>query len=195
MGRKDSDLVIAIKKGDEKAFEKLFFKYYEMLCRFAFRYVGSMDIAEEFVQEVFAKVWEIRNELSSSVNIRSYLYKATKNQALDYLKHEDVIQRYEQEVELRLYDDVYEIEEKFSSKEHFVQVAQNAIEELPDHTRHIYKMSRNDGLTYREIANVLDISIKTVESHISKALRILRDRLGQFMPLVLLVCLLSGYLF
>lgn len=195
MNRKDSDLVIAIIEDEEKAFEKLFFKYYEALCRFAFRYVGSMDIAEEFVQEVFAKIWEIRKELTPSVNIRSYLYTATKNQALDYLKHEDVIQKYEQEVELRLYDEVYEMEEKFSSKEHFIQAAQNAIEELPDHTRHIYKMSRNDGLTYREIASVLDISIKTVESHISKALRILRDRLVQYMPSLFITYILSCYWF
>src|SRR5699024_2636598 len=95
----NQQLVTAIRSGDEQAFERLFFTYYEELCRFSCRYVHSMFIAEEMVQDVLANIWEGRATLPEILNLRTYLYQSVKNQALDHIKHEEVAKKYQQEVE------------------------------------------------------------------------------------------------
>lgn len=186
----DIKLVLAVRTGDERAFEKLFFKYYEPLCHFACRYVYSMHIAEELVQDLFANLWEARAILTTTGNFRSYLYQSVKNQALDHLKHQEIVQKYEEEVEIRLYNQVYEQNDEEITKDGFIDAVRLAIEELPQRSRQIYKLSRTDGFTYPEIAEILGTSIKTVEYHISKALSILRERLAHFLPALLLVQIL-----
>lgn len=187
MNDEDQQLAVAIRAGDEQAFEQLFFKYYEGLCRFCCRYVQSMFIAEEMVQDVLANIWEGRQALPTTGHFRTYLYQAVKNEALDHLKHEKVVQKYEQEVEIRLYNEVYEKETEPVTEEGFIEAVQQAIEELPEQSQKIYKLSRTDGFTYPEIADILGVSIKTVEYHISKALSILRDRLVKYLPAVVLL--------
>lgn len=192
MDKADKRLAGAIRAGDEDAFEALFFKYYQPLWRFACGYVDSTAIAEDLVQDVYATIWEKREQLETVGNIRSYLYRAVKNQALDWRKHEAVIEKYEQQIDLQLYDEPYETGPSHAAREGFTEAAQNAIENLPDHTRHIYKMSRSEGFTYPEIAHILDISVKTVESHISRALRMLRKRLAAYLPALVGMTLLYG---
>jgi RNA polymerase sigma-70 factor (ECF subfamily) len=182
MDKADKRLVNAIQTGDAEAFETLFVKYYQALWRFARRYVDSEAIGEDLVQEVYATIWEKRDQLAAVGNIRPYLYRAVKNKALDYRKHEEVREKYERQVELQLYDTPYETAAAPRTNKGFTEAAQNAIEDLPDHTRHIYTMSRSEGLTYPEIAHILDISVKTVEAHISRALRMLRKRLAPYLP-------------
>ena len=141
-----------------------------------------MFIAEEKVQDVLANIWENRRAIPKSVNIRAYLYQAVKNEALDHIKHEEVVRKYEREIEIRFYNEANENKTQSLTKEGFVEAVQQAIEELPEQSQQIYKLSRTDGFTYPEIAQILDVSVKTVEYHISKALRILRDRLVKYLP-------------
>lgn len=171
----ESECVELINRGDESAFERLFANYYAKLCRFVYRYVKSEAIAESLVQEVFVRVWEQREQLDPTRNIRSFLYQSVRNEALDYIEHKNIVK--EKLSLLKITQETVTLpgEESFD-KQKFWSFVQNQIENLPSKTRIIYKLSRKDGLTYDEIAEVLDISSKTVEYHISKALDLLRQQ-------------------
>lgn len=170
-----------IKGGDGKAFKKLFLQFYDPLCQFSWQYTRSRHISEELVQEVFLNIWKSRETLDPQQNIKSYLYQSVRNKALNHLKHENLEKEYNHTIE---WLSPSPATQRHSGEEHseFVQAAQKAIEDLPDRARQIYKLSRKDGLTYREIATVLDISVKTVESQMSRALKILRKSLSQYVP-------------
>lgn len=168
-----------IKKGDQKAFRKLFLRFYDPLCRFSWRFTHSRHIAEELVQEVFLEVWKSRESLDPQKDIKSYLYQSVRNEALNYLKHENLAEEYNKKIEW-LKPSPTTQQHNYQEQSEFVKAARKAIEDLPDRARQIYKLSRKDGLTYREIATILDISVKTVESQMSRALKILRKDLSQY---------------
>ncbi|MDX1639250.1 MAG: RNA polymerase sigma-70 factor [Balneolaceae bacterium] len=173
-----------IRQGDNAAFERLFKRYYLQLTRFSWRYVNSRAVAEELVQETFSEIWEERETINIDRSVRSWLYKAVKNRSLNYIKHQKVQQKYDSRwMERKEADSTFDFEEK----EHIERIRRQvkiAIEELPERSRMTYKLHRYDGLTYREIADVMDVSVKTVESQMSRTLRKLRDRLSHLLPLL-----------
>lgn len=172
-----------INHGDEKAFELLFKKYYEPLTRFAWRYVNSKAVSEELVQEVFTIMWENTTDWDTEKgsSIRPYLYKSVKNLALNYLKHQGVRDNYDKEwMEQK---ETPGIEYRDTYREERIRDAiTTAIEELPERCKMTYKLHRHDGLTYQEISVVMDVSVKTVESQMTRTLRILRERLAYLLP-------------
>lgn len=168
-----------INNGNRKAFEKLFLHFYEPLCQFVWRFTQSAHVAEELVQEVFLNTWQTRGTLDPEQNIKSYLYQAVRNKAINHIKHQELAEEYNQKIKWLKQKPVTQ-EHNYDEESEFVQAAQKAIEELPDRARQIYKLSRKDGLTYREIADVLDISPKTVESQMSRALKTLRKSLSEY---------------
>ncbi|MDZ7690641.1 MAG: RNA polymerase sigma-70 factor [Balneolaceae bacterium] len=156
----ESECVRSLNEADRTAFKKLFTKYYEQLCRFVYRYVKSESISESLVQEVFVRVWEQKEQLDAQKNIRSYLYKSARNEALDYIQHKDIVKEKlsllkGDQKPARTTDDVLD-------KEKFWTFVQHQIEQLPPKTQLVYKLSRKDGLTYIEIAELLEVSPKTV---------------------------------
>lgn len=159
----------------------MFLTYYTPLCKFVRHYVKVTEVAEELVQDVFTRVWEIRCGWNPHNAMKSYLYKAARNRALDYLKHRKVREKYEgEEVDLiafpaRSLDDELELKD-------FLSAAQEAIEQLPERCRLVYLLHHQDEFTYSEIAALLDISVKTVETHMVRALKILRRRLAPYLP-------------
>lgn len=169
-----------IREGDRNAFEKLFLKFYGPLCKFAWRFVRSSDISEELVQDVFLHIWESREVLDRNKNIKSYLYQVVRNKSLNHLKHQDIAEEYNRKIEWLNSTPITQIH-NFDEESEFIRAAKRAIEDLPEGIRHIYKLSRKDGLTYREISEVLDIPLKTVESQMSKALGTLRQRLSKYL--------------
>ncbi|SHE63435.1 RNA polymerase sigma-70 factor, ECF subfamily [Fodinibius roseus] len=172
----DSKWVEALNHGDSSAFEQLFAKYYSRLSRFAYRYVQSETVAESLTQEVFVNVWKQRDQLDPGRNIRSFLYQSVRNEALDYIEHKKIVRDKLSRLKVTR-DTVTHPENSSLDKQKFWSLVQEQIENLPPKTRRIYKLSRKDGLTYNEIADVLDISPKTVEYHITKALEMLRQEL------------------
>ncbi|WP_372634396.1 RNA polymerase sigma-70 factor [Fodinibius sp.] len=172
--------IINIKGGDRKAFEKLFLRFYEPLCQFSWQFTHSRHISEELVQEVFMAVWKSRKTLDPQKDIKSYLYQSVRNKALNYIEHEQLAEEYNREIEWLSPAPVTQ-KHHYGEKSQFEKAAKKAIEHLPDRARQIYKLSRKDGLTYREIADVMDISVKTVESQMSRALKILRNSLSQYL--------------
>ncbi len=175
------EFIEKIRQGDEEAFEQLFNEHYLKLSRFAWRYVKSKAVAEELAQDVFADIWDEHTEWQPAGPIRTYLYQVVKNKAIDYLRHRQVQREYdpqwmeEQEQPAVHFEDPAE-------KEQIQEAIKREIEALPARSKMIFKLHRYDGLTYKEIAEVMDISIKTVESQMTRTLKRLRERLSHLLP-------------
>lgn len=183
-----------IRQGEHSAFEALFKIYYLPLTRFAWRFVQEESLAEELVQEVFAWAWENRERLHITEKIRPYLYKAVKNQSLNHIKRHKLRVEYStQWVEhngLVESPPLEEIESEKLRQKEIRDIIGQAIEELPPRSKMTFKLHRFDGLTYQEISDVMNISVKTVESQMTRTLKILRTRLDDV--IVLMIVLLSS---
>ncbi|MGM0507183.1 MAG: RNA polymerase sigma-70 factor, partial [Bacteroidota bacterium] len=159
------------------------------------RFVQEESIAEELVQEVFAWIWENREHLQITEKLRPYLYKAVKNHALNFLKHHKLEVKYNARWSENYKDFVIQAPSELESEQLRLEKIRNiigqAIEDLPPRSKMTYKLHRFDGLTYQEIADVMNISVKTVESQMTRTLQILRKRLANILPL-LFVLLVAG---
>ncbi len=180
-----------ITEGDHRSFEKLFKSYYLPLTRFSWRYVGSKAIAEELVQEIFFEIWEDRKNLNIVESVRSYLYKAVKHRSLNHLKHQRVKSEYDTKWMAKKKEKTTIEYEDSARIEQIKEAIEKAIEELPPRSKMTYKLHRYDGLTYQEIADVMDVSVKTVESQMTRTLKMLRERLSYLLPF-LLVAVMAG---
>ena len=174
----------AIREGDEAAFKLLFNRYYFSLTRFAWRYTKSEAIAEELVQDLFTEIWEQRQTWTVYGRLRPFLYRVMKEKSLNYLKHIKVKQTYDVRWMEHWVESIIlpEEEDKEEQMQLFRQALIRAIEDLPPRCKMIYKLHKYDGLTYQEIAEVMDISKKTVESQMTRAIKLLRKRLTHGMP-------------
>lgn len=170
-----------VESSDTSSFEKLFKKYYLQLTRFSYRYVKSKAIAEEIVQEFFADLWENGEMIDIQGTIKSYYYKAVRNKSLNYLKHQQVKNKYDPIWMQQKQTPVIEFHDE-KQEQRIKEAIEEAIKSLPERGKMTYKLHRFDGLTYEEIAEVMDISVKTVESQMSRSLKILRERLAHLLP-------------
>jgi len=166
-----------VRHGDKEAFELLFHKYYSVLCILSARYTRDISIGREIIQGLFIYLWEHRTNLNIKSSVKSYLYSATRFNSIRYLekdrKNEEYpVEYYENQQDKSLFDQVEYAELQGRILE--------TIESLPEQCKKVFTMSRFDQLRYADIAEKLDISVKTVESHISKALRILEVNLSQY---------------
>lgn len=164
------------------AFEAIFREYYGPLCGFAERTVGSRAVAEEVVDDVFLRVWEQRERWPKFEGMRAYLYTAVRNQALMHVRHESVVRRVVGDA-LRgeFVPGMGEVAASADDELHlrrFAKAAQQAIEQLPARNREVYRLYRQHHLSYAEIAEVLGLSVKTVENHLSRSLKSLRASLS-----------------
>jgi len=182
--------LLRIREGDQKAFEMLYKAYYLQLARFSWRYVESKAVAEELVQELFADLWQDRKNIPLEGSIRAYLYRAIRNRSLNYLKHKNVARKYNNEwVEENMEEHMtihYE-DQSHKEKERVQEELKKSIETLDPKIKATFKMHRFDGLTYKEIADILDVSVKTVEYRMTKALKLLRSKLSHLIALLLLI--------
>lgn len=179
-------LLSAVRQGEQKAFDTLFRKYYPMLCAYAHRFIELED-AEEIVQDSFLWIWENRETLVIETSLGSYLFKMVYRRTLNRLAHIDVTQRadtrFYQEMQAMLQDtDFYQIEE-------LTERIEEAIAALPESYREAFVMHRFREMSYKEIAEVLGVSPKTVDYRIQQALKLLRldlkDYLSFLLPLLL----------
>lgn len=170
---KDKFLLSNIQKNNKKAFDALFRKYYPSLCQLAFLIVKSEEIAEEVVQEIFINIWEQRNRLKIKKSLRSYLFTATRNKALNYLSSEKKRLVYEKNALIEYSEEITGSGENNEELEMKLMLL-NAVDNLPKKCKEIFKLSREEGMTYQEIADHLNISKKTVEAQMGIALKKLR---------------------
>lgn len=169
---------------DPQSFDKLFTDYYVNLCRFAYTYVKDEDLSEEIVQEIFIGLWEQRSTLKIKTNIRSLLYTSVKNRSLNYLRDQHTRLAHEDEFAKEHASKVSHII-NFCEREELNNLINQAIAELPDQCRIIFEMSREQNLTYKEIATKLNISQKTVENQMVIALKKLRTKLAPYLTSII----------
>jgi len=171
------DLVARIRAGDEAAFEAMFRAYYDPLCRYVAAYLGSRDAAEDAVQGVFVRIWEDRTRWAVS-DLRHYLYAAVRRRAISQVRRIAVRRR---AAPLLVLADIGSTrgappDAEFEAEELWRRL-ERALDTLPPRTRAAFVLSRQEGLSYHEVAARMAISPKTVGVHIGRALAALRNNL------------------
>lgn len=170
-------LIDALKNGDEKAYAYLIDTYHHKLCVYANSLVKNIYSAEDIVQNVFIKVWEQRTRLKSDHALKSFLYKLVYNEFIDlYRKNQSLFS-----LEKSYYDALNSIvfEDDSESFQRVLNVVNKEIQNLPPKCKEVFILSKKEGLTNIEIAEHLDVSVKTVEAQITKAFSILRTSLEE----------------
>jgi RNA polymerase sigma-70 factor (ECF subfamily) len=166
----DLNIIKRISLGDESAFNSLFDRYYVSLCYFANRYLKDIDSSRSLVQQLFVDIWEKREDIFIDRSIRAYLFMATKNRAIDFLRlTKNRVYSFDSEndlLQIPFYDQVEEAE--------LSDLINSCINQMPDRCREVFMLSRHEGLKYTEIALKLNISVKTVEMQMGIALQKLR---------------------
>jgi RNA polymerase sigma-70 factor (family 1) len=180
----DASALDALRTGDGTAFDALFRAYYAPLCYYAASFTdGDMDEAEDVVQQTFVKFWEQRANLSIAWSVKAYLYKTVHNACLNRLRALKTREQYKQR-------NMLELERQHvpppGAETELRERLQKALESLPAQCRQVFELSRFEELKYREIAEHLNISIKTVETQMGKALRIMRTHLADYLAILAL---------
>lgn len=184
----DETLLSRLKEGDEKAFTAIYIRYNKMLYVLAYKYLKDSFRAEDIVQQVFLKLWEARSLFAGAINLRNYLYTSAKNLILNEIRDNfsDMEKNY------AVIQNRPEFEDKLQSAleekdlfQHFYKI----LAELPEQKRKVCLLKIRDNLSNQEVADKLHISVPTVKSHYSQAIKLLRDKMGRLLGILLLVCI------
>ncbi len=188
----DEELIALLATNEESAIDLVFRKYYAYLCKSVYRIISDTQITEDLAQEVFYELWRKRTQLNITTSLRAYLKRAALNKALNYIR--------DQKIDFRNAPAKEELTSKEASivqelaAENLQKEIDQAIDSLPEKCRLVFVLSRYEEMSYRQIADQLDISIKTVENQISKALKSLRKSLAAHLPSSLLLLVLQYFL-
>jgi len=172
----EKNIINGIRAGRESAYALLFKEFYRPLSVFAATYINDQDTAKEIVQDLIVHLYENRKILVISTNLKSYLYQSVRNRCLNHLKHSQVERKHLDQAALEQHS-TEDLEAKIAETELEYGIFK-VISELPPKCQEIFRMSRVDGFKNKEIALKLGISIRTVETQISSALKVLREKLG-----------------
>ncbi|MDP4185959.1 MAG: RNA polymerase sigma-70 factor [Bacteroidota bacterium] len=172
-----------IKNGDTKAFEYFFRKYHPRLRLFAFRIIDNFDVADDIIQDIFSTLWENRESINEDRNLKSFIFMSLRNQCLNYIKRQKVEKKYiefatyqniSQELFLINFLEENEIEQLKGS---MIREVQSIMETLSPQCKKVFELSRFEKLKNKEIAEKLGLNIKTVEKHISNAMKVIRQEM------------------
>lgn len=173
---KDDDirLLNLIREGDKIAFRHLFETYFTPLCRFMNLYIPDKSIVEELSLDIFTYIWENRETLQIHLSLKAYIFQAARNKCLNVIRQKKRTVSIDKPIELEVEDtNIMSLE-----TEELYHLIQEAILALPDKCREVFQLSRTENLTNQEIATQLNISVKTVEAQITKALKRIKSFLG-----------------
>lgn len=176
-------------KNDKKSFEHIFENYYQPLCHLGNYYLDDYDEAKGVVQEAFIKLWDLRNEIKSDSNIKNFLFTLVKNSCLNILKRRQILLRHHNKIKeteiLYQYESLNRVKEDYLELKELKEIIDAAINNLPQHCRIVFEMSRFQDMKYNQIAEKLGITQKAVEARMTKTLKILRKELKDYLPLVM----------
>ena len=163
-------------------FGSLYLSSYRGLCAYASRFVG-IDEAEEIVQDTMMWLWDNKQTLIPGKSIKALLLRIVHNKALNRIKHNNVLSRVHQQIE-------YNLREQFDSPDMYLsteltELLERALEKLPNNLREVFILSRVERLSYKEIAEKLGITVKSVDNRLSRTMKILREELKDYLPLLL----------
>ncbi|WP_437369252.1 RNA polymerase sigma-70 factor [Maribacter litoralis] len=184
----DKLFILQLKQNDRHAFNKLFNTYWQPLYISAFNVLKDKNICEEIVQDIFIGIWKNRKNFEIKVSLEKYLFSCVRYQVFNQFR------KNQKNLRTELFENLdqrctYENPESEVLYQELVQKVDSIIEELPEKCRMVYKMSREEQLSHKEISSRLNISPKTVENHITKALFVLRTSMGGFLSWLLFTTL------
>lgn len=179
----ESEIVKGIRANDLEAFSGVFRKYYAPLCLFAGRYLHDIQAAESAVQDVFVRLWESRDTLDIQSSLKGYLYAAVRNACLNHVKRENFTTLLD-DTEEHSDTSVLQPDIQLESNE-LADALEQAMNALAPKCRQIFSMAKYDGLSYQEIAEILNISVNTVKTQMKRALKSLSGSLQHFQILLL----------
>jgi RNA polymerase sigma-70 factor (family 1) len=189
LSEEELNLFNAIRQRDKKVFELFYKKYYQQLFALAYRYVGQMEVAEEIVHDLFITVWNKSDQLNIQHSLKSYLFKAIVNSSLNYIKKEKM-QTEKRLAYLAVHDNEFDVDEgKGLAEEKLLKSLEEALELLPAKCKQVMFLSRFGKLKQQEIAQQMDISLKTVKNHLTYGFQKLREHLAQNQELIILLLL------
>lgn len=174
----DRELYLKLKEGNERAFQVLFRKYYSSMCHFARQFLNDSELAEETVQDMFVKIWEKRESLNIETSVKHYFFRSVRNHCLNQIQHEKIKKQYADMVLGSAHQEINP--EQYYLEVDLIQRIEKSINSLPTKRQEIFRLSREQGLKYKEIADTLKISVKTVEAQMGLALKYLREDLKDF---------------
>ncbi len=181
-------LINRLKKGEESAYELLFNEFYGVLTVYANKYVKDIETAKEIVQDLFVHLYEKRENLDINSSLKSYLFRSTHNRCINYINAQKIRIQHAEYV-FKTADITEDNLEQEVNKTELEQALFTAINELPPKCQSIFKMNRFEGLSNTEIAEKLKLSKRTVETQISKALRILRIKIEPYRGICIIIFL------
>lgn len=181
----NSQLIEALKIGDSKAYSFLMDTYYHKLCVYTYSLVHDQDAAEDIVQNVFVRTWKKREKLKTDFEIKSFLYKSVYNEFIDHYRKQKSVFPLEKKYISALSAVVEDEDEQ--SIEKLIKLVKLEIQNLPPKCKEIFLLSKQEGLTNIEIAEYKNVSVKSVEAHITKAFSILRKSVGGKVSSVLFI--------
>jgi RNA polymerase sigma-70 factor (ECF subfamily) len=176
----DRELLDRLRAGDDDAFDTIFHEHYPRLVGLAESMLRDRAAAEEIAQDVLLELWRRRESLRLEATFRAYLLRATRNRALNHVRHQHIVRR----AEPFAADEIAPVPpaDRETVQAEIDAALREAVDSLPPRCREVFELSRTHGLSYAEIAHTMEISVKTVEAQMGKALRTLRDRLAAWLP-------------
>ena len=169
----DEEILTMLSNGNQKSVDLLFDNYYTYLCNVIYRVINDAGYAEDIVQEIFSDIWRKRESINIQSSLRAYLRRAAVNRSLNHIRKQRMKFDENEEAIVDIESDTID-GQKEMEKDELEKRIHDCIDSLPPKCKLVFSMSRFENMSYQEIADHLDISIKTVENQISKALRILR---------------------
>jgi RNA polymerase sigma-70 factor (ECF subfamily) len=182
----DDELVFLIKKNDKYAFAEFYDRYKGPLYIQAFKILGDDEETKDVVQEFFIKIWETRHSIIVKTTVEAYVHQCIRHKVIDFIRRQQTITRYLDSLELYLEKGTITPDENYIEKE-TLALFNKELEMLPERMREVFDLSRNQGLTHKQIAEKMSISELTVKKQINKAIKILRLRIN--LSLFSLLCL------
>lgn len=173
----DIALINRLRNGDESALTELYNKFWQLLFMSSYNVIKDKELCEDIIQDIFMNIWHNREKLEIHISLKGYMYACARYQVFNHLK------KNKDKIHVELFDDLekrfqYTTPETEMMHDELIQQINLIITTLPEKCRLVYKLSREEQLSHKEIAERLDISTKTVENHITKALQIIRLSMG-----------------
>lgn len=186
----DEKLFALIEQGEKAAFTQAYIRYHKLMYVLAYRYLLSTEMAEDVVQHVFTRLWEFRSELRVGISLKNYLFTMTKNHVLNLIRNENtaLIKNYEMTQSVSVYDDHFI--EKLEQQE-LMSCFYKAVDMLPAQKKEICLMKVREELTNREIAERMHLSVNTIKTHYSEALKLLRLHLSKMLIILVFTTLMT----
>lgn len=182
------EYINGLKRGDEKVFRQILDCWYSRLLNFANGYLTNHENAKEVIQDVFLQLWDNRKKLAENTSLNAYLFAITRNRCIDLIRRERLMLQFrtdKQEEYMRLTENFNALSDPILDNIFALELQteiDKAVNSLPEQCRKVFLLSRSKGMKNREISEILDLSEKTVESHLTKALKTIRATLEQKFP-------------